>query len=101
MLTGTIDGYDNRSLTMMLLIEHLIEFAKEFRDEPKRAEEMGLSDDELAFYDALAQSKNAVEVLGDSQLRAIARDLVKSVRESATIDWSFGACEKAFAPGSG
>ncbi len=88
MLTEAINKYENRSLTTMQLIEHLIEFAKELRDEPKRADEMGLSEDELAFYDALAQSKSAVEVLGDAQLRAIARDLVKSVRESATIDWN-------------
>jgi type I restriction enzyme R subunit len=88
MLAEAINKYENRSLTTMQLIAHLIEFAKELRDEPKRAEEMGLSEDELAFYDALAQSKSAVDVLGDAQLRAIARDLVKSVRESATIDWN-------------
>jgi type I restriction enzyme R subunit len=56
---------------------------------------MGLSDDELAFYDALAQSKSAVEVLGDEQLRAIARDLVKSVRASATIDWNLRESARA------
>lgn len=88
MLAESINKYEARSLTTMQLIEHLIEFAKELRDEPKRAEEMGLSEDELAFYDALAQSNSAVEVLGDAQLRAIARDLVKSVRENATIDWN-------------
>jgi type I restriction enzyme R subunit len=88
MLSEAIMKYEARSLTTVQLIEHLIEFAKELRDDPKRAETMGLSDDELAFYDALAQSKSAVEVLGDAQLRAIARDLVKSVRESATIDWN-------------
>ena len=48
----------------MQLIEHLIAFAKELRDEPKRAEELNLSEDELAFYDALAQSKSAIEILG-------------------------------------
>ncbi len=88
LLSEAIKNYENRSLTTMQLIEHLIEFAKELRDEPKRAEEMGLSEDELAFYDALAQSKSAVEVLGDAKLRTIARALVKSVRESATIDWN-------------
>lgn len=88
MLSEAVLKYENRSLTTMQLIEHLIEFAKELRDEPKRADAMDLSDDELAFYDALAQSKSAMEVLGDMQLRAIARDLVKSVRESATIDWN-------------
>ncbi len=88
MLAEAINKYESRSLTTMQLIEHLIDFAKELRDEPKRAEEMGLAEDELAFYDALAESKSAVEVLGDGKLRAIARDLVKSVRESATIDWN-------------
>jgi type I restriction enzyme R subunit len=88
MLAEAINKYESRSLTTMQLIEHLIEFAKELRDEPKRAQEMGLSEDELAFYDALAESKSALEVLGDARLRAIARDLVKSVRESATIDWN-------------
>lgn len=88
MLAEAINKYESRSLTTMQLIEHLIEFAKELRDEPKRAEQMGLSEDELAFYDALAVSKSALEFLGDVRLRAIARDLVKSVRESATIDWN-------------
>jgi type I restriction enzyme R subunit len=88
MLGDAIKKYDGRSLTTMQLIEHLVEFAKELRDDPKRAESMGLSEDELAFYDALAESKSALEVLGDEKLRAIARDLVKSVRESATIDWN-------------
>jgi type I restriction enzyme R subunit len=88
MLSEAISKYENRSLTTMQLIERLIEFAKELRDEPKRAETMGLSEDELAFYDALAQSKSVVEVLGDAKLRAIARDLLQSVRESATIDWN-------------
>jgi type I restriction enzyme R subunit len=88
MLSDAMKKYENRSLTTVQLIEHLIEFAKELRDEPKRAEAMGLSEDELAFYDALAESKSAVQVLGDAKLRAIARDLVKSVRESTTIDWN-------------
>ncbi len=88
MLAEAINRYESRSLTTVQLIEHLIEFAKELRDEPKRAEAMGLNDDELAFYDALAQSKSAVEVLGDATLRTIARELLQSVRESATIDWN-------------
>ncbi len=88
MLADAIKKYESRSLTTMQLIEHLIEFAKELRDDPKRADLMGLSEDELAFYDALAQSESAIQVLGDAHLRAIAKDLVKSVRESATIDWN-------------
>jgi type I restriction enzyme R subunit len=88
MLADAVTKYDNRSITTMQLIEHLIEFAKELRDDPKRAEAMGLNEDEVAFYDALATSDNAVQVMGDEQLRVIARDLVKSVRENATIDWN-------------
>ena len=88
MLADAVRKYESRSITTMQLIEHLVEFAKELRDDPKRAESMGLSEDEVAFYDALAQSESAVQILGDAQLRAIARDLVKSVRENATIDWN-------------
>jgi type I restriction enzyme R subunit len=75
-------------LTTMQMIEQLIKFAKELRDDPKRADAMGLTEDEVAFYDALAESESAVKVLGDEQLRTIARELVKSVRENATIDWN-------------
>ena len=88
MLADAVTKYETRSITTMQLIEHLIEFAKELRDDPKRAESMGLSEDEVAFYDALATSQSAMVVLGDAQLRAIASDLVKSVRENATIDWN-------------
>ncbi len=95
MLSEAIIKYESRSLTTMQLIEHLIEFAKELRDDPKRAELMGLSEAEVAFYDALAQSKSAVEVLGDAQLRTIARELVQSVRENATIDWNLRASVRA------
>ena len=95
MLEDAVKKYDNRSIDTIQLIERLIEFAKELRDDPKRAEQMGLSEDEVAFYDALATSKSAVEVLGDEQLRAIARDLVKSVRENVTIDWNLRESSKA------
>ncbi len=88
MLSEAIKTYETRSLTTMQIIEQLVEFAKEMRDDPQRAESMGLSDNELAFYDALAESKSAVEVLGNAQLCVIARELVGSVRESVTIDWN-------------
>ena len=65
------------------------------RGDPGRAESMGLSADELAFYDALAQSVSAVQVLGDAHLRTIARELVKSVRENVTIDWNLRASVRA------
>jgi type I restriction enzyme, R subunit len=95
MLSEAIARYESRSLTTMQLIEHLIEFAKELRDDPERAGSMGLTEDELAFYDALAQSASAVQVLGDAQLRMIAQELVRSVRENATIDWNLRASVRA------
>ena len=53
-----------------------------------RGEELGLNDDELAFYDALETNDSAVKVLGDETLRAIARELVETVRKNVTIDWT-------------
>ncbi len=95
LLSEAIARYHNKSITTMQVIQQLIEFAKELRDEPKRAEFMGLSEDELAFYDALAQSDSAVQHLGDMQLRKIAQELVKSVRENLTIDWNLRASVRA------
>jgi type I restriction enzyme R subunit len=95
MLNEAVQRYDSRAITTVEMIEKLIEFAKELRDDPKRAEQLGLSEDEMAFYDALASSESAVEVLGDAQLRAIARDLVKKVREKVTVDWNLRESIKA------
>jgi type I restriction enzyme R subunit len=70
------------------VIEELIRLAKEMRDASARGEELGLNDDELAFYDALETNDSAVQVLGDDQLRVIARELVKTVKANVTIDWT-------------
>jgi type I restriction enzyme R subunit len=88
MLGDAISKYENKSLTTTQLISKLIDFAKELRDDPKRADSMGLSVEEVAFYDALAESKSAVEVLGDAKLRVIAQDLVQGVRSMVTVDWN-------------
>jgi len=95
MLSDSLERYESKSLTTTQLIEHLVKFAKELRDDPKRAEAMGLTEDEVAFYDALAASESALQILGDAKLRAIARDLVKSVRENTTIDWNLREGVKA------
>jgi len=87
-LRETILCYRNRTIKAAEVIEELIGLAHEIRDADRRGEEMGLTDDELAFYDALAQNESAVEVMGDEQLRVIARELLEHVRENATIDWS-------------
>ncbi len=61
--------------------------AKEIRESQKRGENLGLSEDEIAFYDALEVNDSAVQILGDETLKAIARDLVQAIRNNLTIDW--------------
>ena len=70
------------------MVSELIDLAKDMRDAVKRGEEMGLSDEELAFYDALAQNRSAIEVMGQKELAVIATELVKHVRRNAMIDWT-------------
>jgi len=70
------------------VIEELIELARQMRDADRRGENLGLSEDELAFYDALETNDSAVAVLGDGTLRGIARELVEAVRDNVTIDWT-------------
>lgn len=88
MLERGIRQYQNRSIESAEIIEELIELAREMRDARKRGEDLGLSDDELAFYDALEINDSAVKVLGDETLRTIARELVETVRKNVTIDWT-------------
>ena len=88
MLAETIRKYQNRSLEAAQVIAELIELAKEMREAHRRGEQLGLSDDEVAFYDALEVNDSAVEVLGDETLQTIARELVAAVRRSVTIDWT-------------
>lgn len=88
MLEQTIRRYQNRAIEAAQVIEELIALAREMREANARGEALGLSEDELAFYDALETSDSAVKVLGDETLRAIARELVETVRSNVTIDWT-------------
>lgn len=88
MLEMTIKKYQNNLLTSAQVIEELISLAKDIRESDKRGAVLNLNDDELAFYDALANSENAKEVLGDKQLAVIAMEVLKSVKGNATIDWT-------------
>ena len=88
MLEQTLRRYQNRAIEAAQVIEELIELAREMRDANERGERLGLSEDELAFYDALETNDSAVQVLGDETLRAIARQLVETVRGNVTIDWT-------------
>ena len=88
MLEQTIRRYQNRAIEAAQVIEELIALAKDMREANARGEGLGLSEDELAFYDALETNDSAVKVLGDETLRAIARELVETVRDNVTIDWT-------------
>ena len=88
MLEQTIRRYQNRAIEAAQVIEELIGIARELREASARGEALGLSDDELAFYDALGINDSAVQVLGDETLRDIARELVDTVRSNVTIDWT-------------
>ena len=88
MLEQTLKQYHSRSIETAQIINELIHLAKEMREAKIRGEQMGLTDDEMAFYDALETNDSAVQVLGDDALRIIAQELVKTVRNNATIDWT-------------
>ena len=88
MLEDAIRRYQNRTIEAAQVIEELIELAKDMREDFTRGEELGLNEDELAFYDALETNDSAVKVLGDDTLRTIAQELVETVRRNATIDWT-------------
>ena len=88
MLEQTLRRYQNRAIEAAQVIEELIELARHIREASERGEALGLSEDELAFYDALETNDSAVQVLGDETLRDIARELVDTVRDNVTIDWT-------------
>ncbi len=88
MLEATVRRYQARAIETAQVIEELIALAKELREADRRGEELGLSDEELAFYDALETNDSAVKVLGDETLREIARELADTVRRNTTIDWA-------------
>ena len=88
MLEQTLRRYQNRAVEAAQVIEKLIQLARELREATARGEKLGLSEDELAFYDALETNDSAVQVLGDETLRAIAQELVETVRGNVTIDWT-------------
>jgi type I restriction enzyme, R subunit len=87
-LEEAIRAYQNRTMEAAKVIEELIQLARDMREAAQRGERLGLHDDELAFYDALASNESAIAELGDEALKKIARELVESVRHSVTIDWN-------------
>ncbi len=88
LLEQTVRRYQNRAIEATQVIEELIALAKDIRAAGTRGESLGLSEDELAFYDALEVNDSAVKVLGDELLKKIAKELVATVRKNVTIDWT-------------
>ncbi|GAB5491717.1 MAG: type I restriction endonuclease subunit R [Phototrophicaceae bacterium] len=95
LLANTLQKYENRAVSANHIVEELIDMAKEFRDANQRGEDLGLNDDELAFYDALAENESAVDVMGNEQLTIIARELLAYVRSNVTIDWTLKESARA------
>jgi type I restriction enzyme R subunit len=95
MLEGAIKRYQNNLLTTAEIIQELINIAKEIKESDKEGERLGLTKDEVAFYNALEVNDSAVMVLGDDQLKEIAREITDKVRANATIDWTIRESARA------
>ena len=94
-LRKTLNAYHNRAIATQEVIEELIKLAKEMDAATKRGAKLGLTDDEIAFYDALAENESAVQAMGDDQLKVIAAELITQVRKSVTIDWTLRESARA------
>ncbi|MBI4489920.1 MAG: DUF3387 domain-containing protein [Deltaproteobacteria bacterium] len=88
LLERSIRAYQNRAIETVEVIEELLALARQMRQADQRGEKLHLTEDEIAFYDALETNDSAVQVLGDETLCTIARELVQTVRANATIDWT-------------
>ena len=94
-LKKTLNAYHNRAISTMEVIEELIRLAKELDAATKAGKEMGLTDDEKAFYDALAANASAVTAMGNDKLKLIAAELITQVKKSVTIDWTLRESARA------
>lgn len=87
-LEEAVARYHANAITTAEVLQELIRLAKDIRAARQRGEESGLSDEEIAFYDALAENENAVQMMGDDKLRIIAHELLMSLRENVSVDWA-------------
>ncbi|MFM2043680.1 MAG: hypothetical protein RLY86_2256 [Pseudomonadota bacterium] len=87
-LEAAIARYHTNAISTVEVLQELIALAKDVRDARRRGEETGLSQDEIAFYDALAENESAVQVIGDDNLKVIAHELLVSLKGGVTVDWS-------------
>ncbi|WOB08254.1 type I restriction endonuclease subunit R [Piscinibacter gummiphilus] len=88
MLNDVVLRYQNRSIEAAQVMEELVQMARKFREAAGRGEELGLTDDEVRFYDALADNESAVRELADETLKKIAQELTESLRKNLSVDWS-------------
>lgn len=88
MLAHVVQRYQNRSIEAAQVMEELVEMARKFREAALRGEQLGLTEDEVRFYDALANNESAVRELTDETLKKIAHELAESLRRNLTVDWS-------------
>jgi len=88
LLSNVVSRYQNRSIETAQVMEELVEMAKKFREAARRGDDLGLNDDEIKFYDALANNEAAVLQLGDETLKKIAHELTDNLRKNISIDWS-------------
>ncbi len=88
MLEDTIRRYQNQTIEAAQVIVELVELAKKIRSEKERGVDLKLSEEEVAFYDALCENESAVKELGDATLKKIAQELVVMLRKNTTIDWT-------------
>ena len=87
LLQESIDDYNKRGITSEIVIRKLIDMAKEINKEQQEGKNLGLSKEEVAFYDALADHEKAVQELGEEKLHLIAAELVKTVKQQSGVDW--------------
>jgi type I restriction enzyme R subunit len=95
MLKKTLNANHNRAIATQEVIEELIKLAKELKEADQHGVDLGLKDDEVAFYDALAQNNSALQVMGKDNLKLIATELVTQVRKSVIIDWTLRESARA------
>lgn len=87
-LEDAVARYHANAITTAEVLQELIQIAKDIRAARQRGEEQGLTEEEVAFYDALAENESAIEIMGDDKLRVIAHELLVSLRENVTVDWA-------------
>ena len=86
-LQAAVARYHANAITSLEMIQELIDMAKDMKASAQRGDDLGLSEEELAFYDALAQNQSALDVLGNEELRQIAHVLVEQLQKNVTVDW--------------